>query len=542
MRLLTRDDTSLAVTLIVGTIVLFQRPLHVALEMAREVESRYHLDLVPALTIIAGVFIFHQYRKRQLAKAEALIASAEAERARTRSAELERLVNVGRDLANARDVATLQQVLSRHLPAFAPDRACWVLARGGGRWHEILQDTTRLPRQSLHVLEALSDRAMSAATSAARDAGATAGTDTMCFPMYAAGAPIGVLGFGEPTAPDAVDRRTIEAAAGLIAIALRNVQMFDETRDQSVRDRLTGCFNRDHCLETLDIELRRARRSGRPLAVLMFDIDNFKTINDELGHLKGDEILRAVGAQLARLLRSSDVRCRYGGDEFVIILPDTHLLGAEHVADTLRRELATLAIAGPAARVLPVHISVGLGVAAPAELDVAGFIKRTDEALYRAKRAGRDRVCVANLPESPVQDVAAVAPAGIVAADVNRGGAETILVAEDEPLTRNLIRAWLEPLGYTVLLAGNGADALGVAESHSGPIHLLLSDIVMPDLDGRELARRINRLKPEIRTVFVSGFIAHAGADPAGVGDAGFLAKPFRSAELAGKIRERLDA
>src|SRR5687767_5224015 len=116
MRLVTRDDTSLMVALIVGTIVLFQQPLHFVFEIAREVESRYHLDLVPALTIVAGVFIFHQYRKRQLARAEALIASAAADRARTRAAELERLVSFGRGLANALDVPTLQQVLSRNLP------------------------------------------------------------------------------------------------------------------------------------------------------------------------------------------------------------------------------------------------------------------------------------------------------------------------------------------------------------------------------------------------------------------------------------------
>jgi CheY-like chemotaxis protein len=119
VRLVTRNDTSLAIGLIVGAIVVFQQPLHFALDFAREVETRYNLDLVPALTIISGVFIFHQYRKRQLSKAEASVASADAARSRARSEELERLMVFSQALANTLDLPTLQQVLSRNLPAFA---------------------------------------------------------------------------------------------------------------------------------------------------------------------------------------------------------------------------------------------------------------------------------------------------------------------------------------------------------------------------------------------------------------------------------------
>lgn len=223
----------------------------------------------------------------------------------------------------------------------------------------------------------------------------TSSAEDVCFPLVAGEAAVGALGVQSGMALSSDHRRELGAAAALIAIALRNVQLFGETRDHSVRDRLTGCFNREHCLETLDGELRRAKRSNRPLSIVMFDIDHFKTINDELGHLRGDEILRAVGAQLTRVLRSTDVSCRYGGDEFLIILPDTHLSGAERVAEPLRREIATLTISGPEERVLAVTASIGLVETAPAELDVAALIKRTDEALYQAKRAGRNRVCIA---------------------------------------------------------------------------------------------------------------------------------------------------
>ena len=131
----------------------------------------------------------------------------------------------------------------------------------------------------------------------------------------------------------------------------------------------------------------------------MFDIDHFKTINDQLGHLRGDDLLRAVGAQLTRVLRSTDVRCRYGGDEFLVILLGTPLLGAQQAAENLRREIETLAmVAGD--RMVAVTASIGVAAAASTEMDVTALIERADEALYRAKRAGRNRFCVAGSTES----------------------------------------------------------------------------------------------------------------------------------------------
>jgi diguanylate cyclase (GGDEF)-like protein len=135
-----------------------------------------------------------------------------------------------------------------------------------------------------------------------------------------------------------------------------------------------------------------------PVSILMFDIDHFKTINDRLGHLRGDDVLRAVGNMLTRVTRSTDVRCRYGGDEFLVILPGTQLLGAQQVAENLRREIETLAMMAGDQKVA-VTASVGVATAAPAETGVTALIERADEALYRAKRSGRNRFCVAGSTE-----------------------------------------------------------------------------------------------------------------------------------------------
>jgi len=411
MRLITRNDASLVVGLLAGTVVIFQRPLRFVWETAWDVQDRYHVDLLPALTIFVGVFLFHEARKRQQAKAEGLVAAAEAAQARMRSAELERLMTFSQALANALDPVTLQQALWRHLPAFAGEREFWVLARRPDHWETLLPETTAAGTRAWEELEAMADRAVLPETLAdARLTGIVDGGD-LCFPMVANVA-VGVLGIHDGATITGDQRQALGVAAGLVAIAVRNVQLFRETREQSLRDSLTNCFSRGHGLDTLERELDRARRAQQPLSILMFDIDHFKTVNDELGHQRGDDLLRAVGAQLTRVLRSTDVRCRYGGDEFLIILPDTPLIGAQQAAEAVRRKIATLAMVADG-QALPVTVSVGVAEAGPAELGVAGLIGRADDALYQAKHEGRDRCHVAG---APAASVAAAEPRAIDAA------------------------------------------------------------------------------------------------------------------------------
>lgn len=542
MRLITRNDTSLAVGLIVGAIVVFQQPFHFLLDVARDIEVRYHLDLLPAVIIMTGVFVFQQYGKRQVAKADARAAAAEAVQARNRSEELGRLMTFSQALANVLDLSTLQQVLSRYLPTFAREYDFWVLTRNRDGWEEVLQDTTRTKKRALEALASIADHALSGGPLSESHVEGISSGDAVCFPMLAGGVAVGIVGIHDGTGLARDDRKALGAATALIAIALRNVQLFRETREHSLRDGLTGCINRGHGLEVLDSELRRARRSGGPLSILMVDIDHFKTINDELGHLRGDEVLRAVGAQLTRVLRTSDVRCRYGGDEFLIILPDTHVIGAEQVAEHVRREIGTLAIAD-GERVISVTASVGVAAAAPAELDVSALIERTDDALYQAKRAGRNRFCVAVPPGLPSSSEPRIEPGAATSRPATAyTGAETILVAEDEPFVRDLIGRALEPCGYTILSATNAAEAIAMAEGHGGPIHLLLSDVIMPDLNGPDLAARIRRHRPNIKVLYISGFVDHAAVELASLNrETAFLQKPFTSDALAMKVRQQLD-
>ena len=141
----------------------------------------------------------------------------------------------------------------------------------------------------------------------------------------------------------------------------------------------------------IDTELRRARRSQMPVSLIMFDLDHFKEINDRYGHLCGDAVLAAVGARMREVLRGSDLKCRYGGEEFLVLLPETPLEGAKRVADTLRRELADMAVQWKD-ETLHVTASFGVTMALPSEIDTQALIGRADVALYRAKDQGRNCV------------------------------------------------------------------------------------------------------------------------------------------------------
>jgi diguanylate cyclase (GGDEF)-like protein len=191
----------------------------------------------------------------------------------------------------------------------------------------------------------------------------------------------------------------MSVAAALLAGSLKNAELFEVVHENSVRDALTGCFNRRHALTVMDGELRRSRRSKLPLALIMFDLDHFKQINDRFGHLCGDAVLAAVGQQMHVVLRGSDLKCRYGGEEFMILLPDTVASGACRVAELLRSKLEATPVGWNGIDV-PVTASFGLTAITPGELDLTAIIGRADAALYRAKENGRNCVCPADEHEA----------------------------------------------------------------------------------------------------------------------------------------------
>ncbi|MGA9532094.1 MAG: sensor domain-containing diguanylate cyclase [Anaerolineales bacterium] len=167
-------------------------------------------------------------------------------------------------------------------------------------------------------------------------------------------------------------------------------------REQSVRDHLTGLFNRRYLEETFDRELLRATRNAASVGIILLDVDNFKQYNDVSGHAAGDAILRELGSLLLANVRGEDIPCRYGGDEFTIVMPDAPLEITRQRAELLLRRAGRFQIPFEGRILKPVALSVGVAAFPENGLRSGDLLRAADMALYQAKREGRGRVIVAS--------------------------------------------------------------------------------------------------------------------------------------------------
>ncbi len=257
---------------------------------------------------------------------------------------------------------------------FAPED-CWALRRGQVHTVESPQTEVRCRHLPDQLMEAY-----------------------VCIPLMAQGETLGLMhlqshgrvGWLTPS-----KRRIAMAAGEHIAMALSNLRLRETLQRQSIRDPLTGLFNRRYMEETLGRDLRRAARKAVPVGVIMFDIDHFKNINDTFGHDAGDTLLRELGNFLTTQFRQEDIVCRTGGEEFTVILPECSVEQTRNRAEHLRQEVKHLAVQH---RGTPLgQIAISLGVAAFPEhgLTANALLEVVDAAAYKAKAEGRDRVVTA---------------------------------------------------------------------------------------------------------------------------------------------------
>ena len=176
--------------------------------------------------------------------------------------------------------------------------------------------------------------------------------------------------------------------------AIENARRFREARQLADLDALTGLHNRRFFHETLARECARAHRYERKLSLIVFDLDDFKDINDRIGHLAGDAVLAEAAERVRDVVRTADVACRVGGDEFAVILPES----AINDADQLYRRLQNAVSSRPIGSAGKLFLSAGVAELR-AEDDPVSFFQRADDALYRAKEAGKGRVMSANAPK-----------------------------------------------------------------------------------------------------------------------------------------------
>lgn len=236
----------------------------------------------------------------------------------------------------------------------------------------------------------------------------------LCVPMMALGEALGVLHLRAEPAPEAglgspglgqegqgaaflndARRRLATAVAEHTAMALANLSLRETLRHQSIRDPLTSLFNRRYFEESLEREIRRAQRRGSLLGVIMLDLDRFKLFNDSFGHEAGDVLLRAFGEMLRRKVRGEDVPCRYGGEEFALLLPEASLEAARERAEELRAAAKALQVVYQDHLLGPVTLSLGVAVYPDQGLSGQAVLRAADAALYQSKADGRDRVTAA---------------------------------------------------------------------------------------------------------------------------------------------------
>ena len=253
---------------------------------------------------------------------------------------------------------------------------CWALRRG--QLHEVTNpQLDLLCRHFVHPLE----------------------SGYLCLPLTVQGETLGVLCLFDKAAQKAGRqpglRQLVVAVGETIKLSLSNLRLRDELRRQVIHDPLTGLYNRRYMEEALERELMRATRKKLTLGIIMIDVDNFKRFNDTLGHAAGDTILRELGAFLLGHVRGEDINCRYGGEEFIIILPDASLAVTRARAELICESIKEFYL--PFDGKILDTLTLSLGVAIFPENGVIGtaVLKAADTALYHAKREGRGRVAVA---------------------------------------------------------------------------------------------------------------------------------------------------
>jgi diguanylate cyclase (GGDEF)-like protein len=267
-------------------------------------------------------------------------------------------------------------------PIFAPDE-CWALR--SGRVHFVAEENA--PAQCGHMPPMPK-------------------VSYLCLPLMAQGEAMGILHIECPAHASAMNsddweefkrsrRELASAVAEHVALALANLQLRETLRSQSIRDPLTGLFNRRYMEESLAREVLRASRTNLTIGILLFDIDQFKQYNDTFGHEAGDAVMREVGAVLQKQVRGDDIACRFGGEEFVLILPGVSVGVAGERAELLRDAVRGLTVNFHGQTLGTITVSIGVAIYPLHGSNAESVVECADKALYMAKESGRDRAVLA---------------------------------------------------------------------------------------------------------------------------------------------------
>jgi len=254
---------------------------------------------------------------------------------------------------------------------FSPNE-CWALRRG--KSHFLTREHSGLVCKHIH----------------------TRPDESLCVPMMAQGEALGIFYLSAPQPGQITESKQILAVtvAEHIALALANLKLRDTLQHQSIRDPLTGLFNRRYLEESLEREIHRAARNKQTLGVIMLDVDHFKRFNDTFGHDAGDVVLRELGLFLKKNIRGGDIACRYGGEEFTLIMPEVSWQDIQIRTEQMRQEVKRLNLQHQGQPLGAITLSLGVAIYPEHGSTREVVIQSADAALYRAKKEGRDRICL----------------------------------------------------------------------------------------------------------------------------------------------------
>lgn len=258
---------------------------------------------------------------------------------------------------------------------------CWAMRRG--RSHVVVDTSNGLCCNHLHPASE----------------GSSLPAEYCCVPLMAQGEALGTLYLNSLKGGQLTEakQRLAVTVAEQVALALANLKLRETLRGQSIRDPLTGLFNRRYLEESLERELHRARRNQHSMGIIMLDVDHFKQFNDTFGHEAGDALLQELGLLLQRYTRGVDIACRYGGEEFLLLLPEASLDITRQRAEQLREEVKQLKVQYHRQLLGPITLSLGVAILPEHGTTARSVIQAADTALYSAKAEGRDLVVTASV-------------------------------------------------------------------------------------------------------------------------------------------------
>ena len=363
---------------------------------------------------VTFVLVYFAQRRNSRSHAELLDANARIAEAldetRRMSESMHKLAQFGEILQSCRSLdevrgglgSALAQLLPNHGGRLALINPSQNLAAIGAHWgrHALLAESVFAPEDcwALRRGQAYPLAGTNAGFSCQHvhwPADDAPGASYLCVPLAAQGEVVGVLTFDAEKATTPGERRIALAAGEQLALALANLRLQETLRTQSIRDPLTGLFNRRYLEVSLERELLRASRRSLPLTILMLDIDHFKRFNDSHGHDAGDALLAKFAEVVLRSVRNEDVVCRYGGEEFTVLLLEADAPAAARCAEIIRSAVAAMSIEHRQVQLPHVSVSIGLSVFPHDGRGGEALLRRADTALYAAKKNGRNRVIAA---------------------------------------------------------------------------------------------------------------------------------------------------